>query len=81
MYKRQGNTTAAIGKGFAIGSASLAALSLMVSFLYAFQPEGSNLDLNFTNPLILAGALAVSYTHLVPSYASLNFQPHHTANV
>lgn len=52
-----GNTTAAISKGFAIGSASLAALSLMVSFLYAFQPEGSSLDLNFTNPLILAGAL------------------------
>lgn len=52
-----GNTTAAIGKGFAIGSASLAALSLMASFLYAFQPEGSSLDLNFTNPLILAGAL------------------------
>ena len=51
-----GNTTAAIGKGFAIGSASLAALSLMVSFLYAFQ-DGSVLDLNFTNPLILAGAL------------------------
>ena len=52
-----GNTTAAIGKGFAIGSASLAALSLMVSFLYGFQPEGSSLDLNFPNPLILAGAL------------------------
>ena len=51
-----GNTTAAVGKGFAIGSASLAALSLMVSFLYAFQ-DGSVLDLNFTNPLILAGAL------------------------
>lgn len=52
-----GNTTAAIGKGFAIGSASLAALSLMVSFLYAFQPEGTSLDLNFTDPKILAGAL------------------------
>ena len=52
-----GNTTAAIGKGFAIGSASFAALSLMFSFLYAFQPEGSQLELNFTNPLILAGAL------------------------
>ena len=52
-----GNTTAAIGKGFAIGSASFAALSLMVSSLYAFQPEGSQLELNFTNPLILAGAL------------------------
>lgn len=52
-----GNTTAAIGKGFAIGSASLAALSLMVSFLYAFQPVGTELDLNFTDPKILAGAL------------------------
>ncbi len=52
-----GNTTAAIGKGFAIGSASLAALSLMVSFLYAFKPAGEELSLNFTDPLILAGAL------------------------
>ena len=52
-----GNTTAAIGKGFAIGSASLAALSLMVSFLYAFLPAGETLALDFTNPLILAGAL------------------------
>ena len=52
-----GNTTAAIGKGFAIGSASLAALSLMVSFLYAFFPAGETLALDFTNPLILAGAL------------------------
>jgi len=51
-----GNTTAAVGKGFAIGSASLAALSLMVSFLYAFQ-DGTELVLNFTDPLILAGAL------------------------
>ncbi len=52
-----GNTTAAIGKGFAIGSASLAALSLMVSFLYAFNESGTSLELNFTDPLILAGAL------------------------
>ena len=52
-----GNTTAAIGKGFAIGSASFAALSLMVSFLYAFQPEGSQLELNFTNRLFCLGAL------------------------
>ena len=51
-----GNTTAAIGKGFAIGSASLAALSLMVSFLYAFN-DSESLVLNFTDPLILAGAL------------------------
>ncbi|MCR5217008.1 MAG: sodium-translocating pyrophosphatase [Lachnospiraceae bacterium] len=52
-----GNTTAAIGKGFAIGSASLAALSLMVSYLYSFNDPTTPLELNFTNPLILAGAL------------------------
>lgn len=52
-----GNTTAAIGKGFAIGSASLAALSLLVSYLYSFQEAGTDLELNFTNPLILSGAM------------------------
>ena len=52
-----GNTTAAIGKGFAIGSAAFAALSLMVSFLYSFNDPTTPLELNFTNPLILAGAM------------------------
>lgn len=55
-----GNTTAAIGKGFAIGSASLAALSLMVSYLYSFNEPGTPLNLNFTDPLILSGALVGS---------------------
>lgn len=52
-----GNTTAAIGKGFAIGSASLAALSLMVSYLYSFNEPGTQLELNFTDPLILSGGM------------------------
>ena len=50
-----GNTTAAIGKGFAIGSAAFAALSLMTSYLYAFTEE--NLLLNLIDPLTLCGAL------------------------
>ena len=50
-----GNTTAAIGKGFAIGSAAFAALSLMTSYLYAFS--GNNLLLNLIDPLTLCGAL------------------------
>ena len=50
-----GNTTAAIGKGFAIGSAAFAALSLMTSYLYAFTE--TNLLLNLIDPLTLCGAL------------------------
>ncbi len=52
-----GNTTAAIGKGFAIGSAALAALSLMVSYLYSYNDPTTELVLNLINPLILVGVL------------------------
>ena len=56
-----GNTTAAIGKGFAIGSAALAALSLFASYLYSqAQPGenvGYNLILNMIDTMTLAGAL------------------------
>ncbi|MBL7005891.1 MAG: sodium-translocating pyrophosphatase [Spirochaetia bacterium] len=57
-----GNTTAAIGKGFAIGSAALAALSLFASYLYAQAGEdsagGIDLILNMVNTMTLVGALA-----------------------
>lgn len=59
-----GNTTAAIGKGFAIGSAAFAAVSLMISFLYSFTPIDLEVTLNLMNPQILAGTLigaAISY--------------------
>ncbi len=53
-----GNTTAAIGKGFAIGSGALAALALMISYLYSFNEAGTDLILNMMSPMILAGAIA-----------------------
>jgi len=41
-----GNTTAAIAKGFAVGSAALTALALFKSFEFAVQQEGGTLSLN-----------------------------------
>ncbi len=54
-----GNTTAAIGKGFAIGSGALAALSLMISFLHSQAGSGDTAGfhaiLDVIKSLTLAG--------------------------
>ena len=49
-----GNTTAAIGKGFAIGSAALATVSMMSSYLYSFM---DNLLLDIISRDVLVGAI------------------------
>jgi len=48
-----GNTTAAIGKGFAIGSAALTALALFS----AFTQSGNLSAIDIMNPLVIAGLL------------------------
>lgn len=50
-----GNTTAAIGKGFAIGSAAFATVSLMISYLYTFTPVHEEVVLDMMNPMVLVG--------------------------
>ena len=58
-----GNTTAATGKGFAIGSAALTALALMASYVNKVEEvaaaTGKTVDLTFdlTNPTVLVGLL------------------------
>ncbi len=51
-----GNTTAATGKGFAIGSAALTALALIVSYTDKIQDlDPTKLNLTITNPATLIG--------------------------
>ncbi len=53
-----GNTTAATGKGFAIGSAALTALALIVSYTDEIMAlDASKLQLEITNPAVLIGLL------------------------
>ena len=63
-----GNTTAAIGKGFAIGSAALATLSMMTSYIFAYTPAAKDatdftkgaldyIGLNAIKPLVLVGVI------------------------
>lgn len=51
-----GNSTAAVGKGFAIGSAALTALSLFAAYKEAIQLKmGGEFNLNIIDPKVIAG--------------------------
>ncbi len=50
-----GNTTAATGKGFAIGSAALTALALISAYKEKIILEGGVINLDLMNPVVLIG--------------------------
>ncbi len=50
-----GNTTAATGKGFAIGSAALTALALMASYVESVKAAGFAVKADITDPVVLVG--------------------------
>jgi len=52
-----GNTTAAIGKGFAIGSAALTALALYAAYTHAVTHGQGDLIINLTQPIVIVGLL------------------------
>ena len=52
-----GNTTAAIGKGFAIGSAAFATVSLITAYVGQYTELGSEPVLNFASFAVIAGGI------------------------
>ena len=52
-----GNTTAAIGKGFAIGSAAFATVSLIIAYVGNYTDASEALTLNFASFYVVAGGL------------------------
>ena len=65
-----GNTTAAMGKGFAIGSAALTALALFVSFTQATGLDASEVAL--TSPTVVIGLLIGGMLPFVFSAMTMN---------
>lgn len=50
-----GNTTAAIGKGFAIGAAGLAALAIIAAYIEVVEKRVDGFSLDISDPLVLMG--------------------------
>ncbi|MEM1068574.1 MAG: sodium-translocating pyrophosphatase [Planctomycetota bacterium] len=70
-----GNTTAAIGKGFAIGSAALTALALFAAFITAYNathPETPISSIDITNPYVMASLFVGGMLPFLFSALSMN---------
>jgi len=50
-----GNTTAAIGKGFAIGAAALAALAIIAAYVETVSANNPDFSLAINDPIVLIG--------------------------
>jgi len=70
-----GNTTAAIGKGFAIGSAALTTLALFAAFITAYNvahPESQIAGINIMSPQVMAALLVGGMLPFLFSALSMN---------
>jgi K(+)-stimulated pyrophosphate-energized sodium pump len=68
-----GNTTAATGKGFAIGSAALTALALFVAFKQAVELRSAEaISMDITDPAVVIGALIGAMVVLLAASMTMN---------
>ena len=70
-----GNTTAAIGKGFAIGSAALTALALFAAYMTSYNVTHSEtpiVAIDITNPYVMASLFIGAMLPLLFSAMSMN---------
>ena len=68
-----GNTTAAIGKGFAIGSAALTALALFAAFITAYEAVNPDeVIINVTDPYVMAALFVGAMLPFLFSALSMN---------
>ena len=67
-----GNTTAATGKGFAIGSAALTALALIANFVERMDANGGQYSLSLMDPKVLVGVLIGACLPFVFSALTMN---------
>jgi K(+)-stimulated pyrophosphate-energized sodium pump len=66
-----GNTTAAIGKGFAIGAASLAALAIIAAFINVVKINNPGFQLLLSDPRVLTGIFLGGFIPFLVSSLSM----------
>jgi K(+)-stimulated pyrophosphate-energized sodium pump len=66
-----GNTTAAIGKGFAIGAASFAALAIIAAFINVVREHNPDFQLLISDPRVLSGIFIGGFIPFLVSALSM----------
>jgi K(+)-stimulated pyrophosphate-energized sodium pump len=67
-----GNTTAAIGKGFAIGAASLASLAIIAAYVNVIKIHNPDFILSLSDAMVLTGVFIGGFTPFLVAAITMN---------